>query len=96
MVTLKQGPEGSPNFCFGLYAEDGADVAFVQNDWDYPGLASRLGWSVALVNGPDPECRHECTDGTVDCPCGVKTGEFLAAAFDWLAARDGEKFEDHT
>lgn len=42
---LEQGPEGSPNFCFGLYdVETGECLEFVQSDWDYPGLADRLGW----------------------------------------------------
>lgn len=91
-LTLKKGPEGAPNFCFGLYDEDDNCETFVQTDWEYASLASRLGWSPALVHGPDPECRHEATDGTVPCPCGVRVDRFLSDAYDWLAARDGETF----
>lgn len=93
-LTLRQGPEGSPNFCFGLYSSTGDCVEFVQPDWDYPRLAGRLGWAVSQVKGPDPECEHEATDGTVWCPgCGLQAGDFLAAAFDWLAANADETFE---
>lgn len=147
-VKLICGPEGSPNFCFGLEAVDSdgrsdpPDV-FVQSDWDYPGLASSLGWSVSEVQKdkarrgfdykaecgvwecddcgyplypieldnedparPDkcPECgghcsplklcRHEATDGTVDCKeCGTKTSTFLPSAYDWLAAHDGDEVD---
>jgi hypothetical protein len=52
-VVLVCGPEGSPNFCFGLYRVDEPHgcLEFVQSDWDYPGLASRLGWGP----GTEPE-----------------------------------------
>jgi hypothetical protein len=57
-VRLECGPEGSPNFCFGLYdVETGESVEFVQSDWDYPGLASLFGWSVAHVQA-DPRTWH--------------------------------------
>ena len=83
MLRLEQGPEGSPNFCFGLYNETGACALFVQSDWDYAGLASMLGWT------PCP-CGH--TDGTVDCG-HRKVGDMLAEAFDYLSERDGQEFE---
>lgn len=93
-VRLVCGPEGSPNFCFGH-----VDV-FVQSDWEYPGLASSLGWSLADVRpgGGQAEagagCRHEGTDGTVDCKaCGATVQEFLTAAYDWLDAHDGDEFD---
>ena len=92
-LTLRCGPEGSPNFCFGLYTDAGECETFVQTDWDYAGLASRLGWAVSEVKGPDPECEHDGTDGTVPCGCGLWAGDFLAAAYDWLAVRDGPEFE---
>lgn len=83
-VTLKQSPEGSPNFCFGLYeTESNACVEFVQSDWDYSWLASRLGWVA---------CECGKTDGTVDCP-HRKVSEMLADAFDFLAERDGQEFD---
>jgi len=35
-------------------------------------------------------CDHGGTDGTVDCKeCGLKVGDFLGAAFDFLAENDG-------
>lgn len=142
-VRLVQGPEGSPNFCFGLVdAATGAEVLFVQSDWDWAGLASAFGWTPAVVQKCKPrkdfdfkaqcgvwvceECRaplypmevyhdgvqpnecpecggqchplftcdHDSTDGTVPCKeCGVPAGDFLASAFDWLEARDGEVIE---
>lgn len=84
LVILLQGPEGSPNFCFGLYEarKNGKCLEFIQSDWDYAGLASRLGWS---------PCRCGRTDGTVDCQ-HKKAGEMLADAFDFLRARDGRRF----
>lgn len=81
-VKLIQGPEGAPNFCFGLY-EHGECVEFVQSDWDYAPLASRLGWVPC-------ECGH--TDGTVDCEHRTAS-EMLASAYDYLAEHDGEKFD---
>lgn len=38
-------------------------------------------------------CQHDGTDGTVDCKCGLKAGDFIASAFDWLDAHDGETTE---
>lgn len=33
-------------------------------------------------------CRHQSTDGTVTCPgCGIKPGDFIAAAAEWLDER---------
>lgn len=103
-VQLVQGPEGAPNFCFGLYyarttcpdckrkwarCECGNSecVEFVQSDWDYAGLASRLGWEA---------CECGATDGTVDCP-HKKRSDMLSAAYEFLAERDGHIFEleDH-
>ena len=81
-VTLQQGPEGAPNFCFGLY-DDGRCVQFIQSDWDYAGLASSLGWV---------PCECGRTDGTVDCE-HKKVSEMLSSAFDYLAERDGDEFE---
>ena len=40
-------------------------------------------------------CRHDGTDGTVDCPdCGLTTGDFISAAGEWLANNDGATVED--
>lgn len=40
-------------------------------------------------------CRHDGTDGTVDCPdCGIKAGEFIASAGQFLYDNDGAEAED--
>jgi hypothetical protein len=42
-----------------------------------------------------PECDHEHTDGTVNCPdCGVEAGDFIAAAGQWLRDNDGATAND--
>ena len=42
-----------------------------------------------------PECDHDPTDGTVDCPdCGVTASEFIAAAGAWLQEHDGATADD--
>jgi hypothetical protein len=106
--TDKQG-------CGRIGADDGRS-AFVQSDWDCPGVAQSFGWSLRHVPRchqcaqiadvmPDghayhcdtwaPECEHNHTDGTVTCPdCGVRAGDFIAAAGDWLREHDGAKAED--
>jgi hypothetical protein len=83
-VILEQGPEGSPGFCFGLYAADSGEcVEFIQSDWDYAGLASSLGW-----------CPCECgaTDGTVNCAHRT-VSEMLSEASDYLSERAGQVFD---
>jgi len=83
-IRLEQGPEGAPNFCFGLYdAATGECFEFVQSDWDYAGLAARCGWQA---------CECGATDGTVNCE-HRKVSEMLSEAFDFLAERDGLEFE---
>ena len=82
-VQLIQGPEGSPNFCFGLYDGFGDCIDFIQSDWDYAGLANKLGWVPCY-------CGH--TDGTVNCD-HRKTSEMLAEAFDYLSERDSQIFD---
>jgi hypothetical protein len=81
-VKLIQAPEGSPNFCFGLYGKDGKCIEFVQYDRDYASLAYRLGWQ---------PCECGATDGTVSCPHKT-VDSMLVEAFDYLSARDGQRF----
>jgi len=94
LVTLEQGDYGT----YLLVADDGQDL-LVQVDYDYPSIASNLGWSP--MKGPecldanDQPCDHSCTDGTVDCgACGTKAGDFIASAQEWLDDHIGESFED--
>lgn len=39
-------------------------------------------------------CDHSGTDGTIDCPCGVKAGQFISAAREFLDEHDGEQCEN--
>lgn len=95
----------SPNFCFDLLDETGKSIQFVQSDWDYPGLASMLGWDIQQVSKEVEDdagnaitigggCLHDSTDGTVECKnCKLKAGDFIASAYDWLVEHDGEEFD---
>ena len=83
LCTLIQGPSGAPNFCFELIGPDGESVEFIQSDWHYAPLASRLGWQ---------PCECGMTDGTVKC-AHRSVSEMLGEAFDYLAERDGDSFE---
>lgn len=73
-----------------LIVPDGADphdeskTVLVQTDWDYPGVASSMGWQA---------CEHGDTDGTVDCP-HHKASDMIAAAYDWIRDREGERFAE--
>ena len=69
-----------------LTAEDGC-TEIVTLDWDFPGLASNLGFV--------PCCGSGSTDGTIDCPdCGKTASEMITAAAEWLDEHDGESFQD--
>lgn len=78
------------------------DGTLVQTDWDYPGVAQSLGWSLTRVQ-KDPRgklfvmrrnprakgwCEHNNTDGTIKCnSCGVTAGEFICAAGEYLDSK---------
>ena len=79
MVTLESGPYGT----YLLVNDDGQEL-LVQTDWDYPGVASNLGWSPC----------HGDTDGTVDCSCGKRARDLIASAAEFLDDHIGESFED--
>ncbi len=65
----------------------GDESVIFQTDWDYPGLAESLGWSVTRAH------KRGCsdtgsTDGTVTCKgCGRTASHFIAAAAEWLDKR---------
>lgn len=68
---------------------------FIQSDWEYAGLARTFGFSLSQVQYPSRSCPHDATDGTVDCKeCGVKVGDFLASAYDYLADNTGKIVDD--
>lgn len=74
---------------FTIEHADGRTV-LIQVDYDYPGVASRMGWP---FKGAD--CDHSSTDGTVDCPdCGKSATDFITEAADWIADHAGEEFPD--
>ena len=80
-VTLELGRFG---WDYVLRADDGRTV-HIGTDWDYPSIASNLGWR------PCDKCR--ATDGTVDCEHKTAS-EMIAEAHDFLDEHEGESFED--
>ena len=75
--------------CGFLILRDGHDLAdleqstLVQTDWDYPAIASAMGWQPC----------HDGTDGTVKCDqCGKTASDLIGAAFDHIEAHEGESF----
>lgn len=52
-ITLDSNPEDAP-CCLKIVAEDGRDL-LVQTDWEWPGVASSFGWSVADCKPEEPE-----------------------------------------
>lgn len=65
-------------------ARDDDNTILVDTDWDFPGLASHLGWL---------GCPHG-SDGTVRCcECGKSPSEFISEAYDYLVAHQGERFD---
>jgi hypothetical protein len=69
----------------GASPYDESQTVLVQSDWDYPGVASSMGWE---------PCSCGATDGTVDCQrCGRKASDMIAEAYDWIESREGEEFD---
>lgn len=89
-VLLERGDFGT----YLLVNDCGCDL-LVQTDWDYPGVASHMGWDKREVPAPDGSpCDHDSTDGTVDCECGAKVMSFISAAREWLDDHIGDEFDD--
>ena len=59
----------------------GPDTVLVQTDFDFPALASRLGFV---------PCDCGATDGTVDCEHRTAS-EMISAAYDYLVEHAGEE-----
>lgn len=56
-----------------------------QTDWDWPSLASQIGWRIP--------CRCGRSDGTVDCvACKVTAHEMIQAAGAFLRKESGRRF----
>jgi len=62
-----------------------ADTVLIQTDWDFPGVASYIGWT------PCTEC--EMTDGTVDCNHRTAT-DMISEAYDYIRDHAEELFDD--
>ncbi len=57
----------------------------IQTDWDYPGVASSMGFQ---------PCECGASDGTVDCDtCERTTSEMISDAETFLRDHEGEEFE---
>lgn len=75
--------------CGFLIVPDGADpyndsvTVLVQFDWDFPGVASSMGF-VSCEKCSD-------TDGTVDCPHHTAS-EMISAAYDFIRDHADEPF----
>lgn len=93
-ITLDANPHDAP-CCLKIVAEDGRDI-LVQTDWDWPGVASTFGWSLADCQWTNADkCEHSGTDGTIPCPqCAMTVSIFLKSARDWMDDNDGAEAED--
>ena len=63
---------------------DDSTTALVQTDWDWPAVASRMGFV------PCRQC--DSTDGTVDCEHKTAS-EMISEAYVFIRDREGERFE---
>jgi hypothetical protein len=72
------------------------DSVLFHTDWDFPSLASALGWNIRKVQRKHGyRCDHISTDGTVDCKeCSMTASEFISAAAQWLHDNDGRVFRN--
>lgn len=68
--------------------------------WDAEQLADdkanweRIVW-LAACDLKENRCKHESTNGTIDCPeCGCKASQFIADARDWMDSNDGITADD--
>lgn len=63
--------------------ESKGESVLVQVDWDFPGLAARLGWSPSRASGR--ACCSQQTDGTISCPvCGTDAAVYIRDAARWI------------
>jgi len=62
---------------------DDKTTVLVQTDWDYPGVASAMGWQ---------PCYCGATDGTIDCK-HRKTITMINEAYDFIVDHEFESFD---
>lgn len=60
--------------------DTGHESVLIQTDWDYPGIATSLGW---VNKTRKHDCYHD-TDGTVDCSCGRTASDMIGEAEEFL------------
>ena len=71
----------------GYSETDEAHTVLIQTDWDYPGLATAIGWIPC-------DCKYaNLTDGTVDCGCGKTASQMIAEAGNWIDDHLDQEFE---
>lgn len=65
-ITLDSNPSDAP-CCVKIIAKDGRDV-LIQQDWEWPGVASTFGWSMKDCTPEEPEFYTEDwkTDPAID------------------------------
>ena len=80
LVTLESGQFG---WDYLLVNEKDETVALIQTDWDYPGIASNLGFV---------PCDCGATDGTIDC-AHHSAMDMIRAAQTFLDDHIGESFD---
>lgn len=69
---------------FTVIDPESDETVLVDIDYDYTGLASRLGWAPC----------HGSTDGTIDCPeCGKTADDLISEAYDHLMENEHEEAE---
>jgi len=68
----------------GYTTRDDEHTILIQSDWDYPSLASNLGYVA---------CECGATDGTIDCQHKTAS-EMIEDAIDFLDDNLGVEFDD--
>lgn len=69
----------------GFDCHDTSYSVLVQTDWDWPGVATNMGWQACNCGG---------TDGTVDCKnCNRTATEMISEAYEFICEREGEDFD---
>ena len=67
------------------YSDKKGDTCLIQTDWDFPGVASRMGYV------PCGKCG--ATDGTVNC-CHKTVNQMINEAYEFIQEKEGELFEE--
>jgi hypothetical protein len=86
-IVVEAGGSYAPG-CYIIRNLETDEDLLVQSDYDFPGLAMKLGWTPCdCLNG-------SATDGTVDCACGRTATSMIASAAEFLDDHLDEPFDD--